>query len=125
MTIRAASRPIPRAAPQFGYALGWTMFLTTPFMIAIQLVSARIGAVTGRGLAANLGKAMPPFVLYSVIALLLIANTSSTSPPISRLWATQCGFLVGGPAAVYIALALGLAASSPKSSFRITPMRDT
>ena len=44
---------------QFGYALGWTMFLTTPFMIAIQLVSARIGAVTGQGLAANLGKAMP------------------------------------------------------------------
>jgi len=32
---------------QFGYALGWTMFLTTPFMIAIQMVSARIGAVTG------------------------------------------------------------------------------
>ncbi len=45
---------------QFGYALGWTMFLTTPFMIAIQMVSARIGAVTGQGLAANLGKAMPP-----------------------------------------------------------------
>jgi Mn2+/Fe2+ NRAMP family transporter len=35
------------------------MFLTTPFMIAIQMVTARIGAVTGRGLVANLGKAMP------------------------------------------------------------------
>ena len=48
---------------QFGYALGWTMFLTTPFMIAIQLVSARVGAVTGQGLAANLGKAMPAALL--------------------------------------------------------------
>src|SRR5262245_40909282 len=44
---------------QFGYALSWTMFLTSPFMIAIQTVTARIGAVTGRGLAANLGKEMP------------------------------------------------------------------
>ena len=32
----------------------WTMFLTTPFMVAIQIVSARMGSVTGRGLAANL-----------------------------------------------------------------------
>src|ERR1700751_4525931 len=58
---------------QFGYALGWTMFLTTPFMIAIQMVSARIGAVTGRGLAANLGKAMPAPALYVMGGLLLIA----------------------------------------------------
>jgi len=50
---------------QFGYALAWTMFLTAPFMIAIQMVTARIGAVTGRGLAANLGKALPGTVLYA------------------------------------------------------------
>ena len=56
---------------QFGYALGWTMFLTTPFMIAIQMVSARIGAVTGQGLAANIAKAMPRLVLHGVVGLLL------------------------------------------------------
>src|SRR6201987_2498790 len=60
---------------QFGYALSWTMFLTTPSMIGIQMVTARIGAVTGRGLAANLGKAMPATVLYVMVGLLLIANT--------------------------------------------------
>src|ERR1700676_3183369 len=64
-----------QAGAQFGYALGWTMFLTTPFMIAIQMVSARIGAVTGQGLAANLGKAMPPILLHALVGLLLIANT--------------------------------------------------
>ena len=42
-----------QAGAQFGYGLLWTVFLTTPFMIAIQLVSARIGRVTGKGLAAN------------------------------------------------------------------------
>src|ERR1700689_1521258 len=56
---------------QFGYGLGWTMFLTAPFMIAIQMVSARIGAVTGQGLAANVGKATPPIVLPGLVGLLL------------------------------------------------------
>src|SRR5271154_5519052 len=70
---------------QFGYALGWTMFLTTPFMIAIQLVSARIGAVTGQGLAANLGKAMPRLVLHSLVGLLLIANTLNIAADIAAM----------------------------------------
>ena len=43
---------------------------TTPFMIAIQMVTARIGAVTGRGLAANLSKAMPAAPLYGNIVQL-------------------------------------------------------
>ena len=42
-----------QAGAQFGYALLWTVFLTTPFMIAIQLVSAQIGRVTGKGIIAN------------------------------------------------------------------------
>jgi hypothetical protein len=46
-TIRPASRLIPQAGAQFGYGLLWTVFLTTPFMIAIQLISAQIGRVTG------------------------------------------------------------------------------
>src|SRR5450759_6011468 len=47
------------AGAQFGYGLLWTVFLTTPFMIAIQLVSAQIGRVTGRGLAANVMEIAP------------------------------------------------------------------
>jgi NRAMP (natural resistance-associated macrophage protein)-like metal ion transporter len=42
-----------RAGAQFGYGLLWTVFLTTPFVIAIQLVSAQIGRVTGKGIIAN------------------------------------------------------------------------
>ena len=77
---------------QFGYALGWTMFLTTPFMIAIQMVSARIGAVTGQGLAANLGKAgatvtrnsplLPDFAGSSRLYMrMLFALLGATFPP--------------------------------------------
>jgi NRAMP (natural resistance-associated macrophage protein)-like metal ion transporter len=88
---------------QFGYALGWTMFLTTPFMIAIQLVSARIGAVTGQGLAANLGKAMPRLVLHSLVGLLLIANTLNIAADIAAM-GDALRLVAGGPILVYIAL---------------------
>jgi NRAMP (natural resistance-associated macrophage protein)-like metal ion transporter len=92
-----------QAGAQFGYALGWTMFLTTPFMIAIQMVSARIGAVTGRGLAANLGKAMPATLLHALVGLLLIANTLNIAADIAAM-GDALRLVVGGPELVYIAL---------------------
>jgi NRAMP (natural resistance-associated macrophage protein)-like metal ion transporter len=88
---------------QFGYSLGWTMFLTTPFMIAIQLVSARIGAVTGQGLAANVGKAMPRLVLHGLVGLLLTANTLNIAADIAAMGAAL-RLVIGGPVLVYIAL---------------------
>jgi NRAMP (natural resistance-associated macrophage protein)-like metal ion transporter len=88
---------------QFGYALGWTMFLTTPFMIAIQMVSARIGAVTGQGLAANLSKAMPRLALHFFIGLLLIANTLNIAADIAAM-GDALRLVVGGPILVYIAV---------------------
>jgi NRAMP (natural resistance-associated macrophage protein)-like metal ion transporter len=88
---------------QFGYALGWTMFLTTPFMIAIQLVSARIGAVTGQGLAANLGKMLPSVLLHAMVGLLLIANTLNIAADIAAM-GDALRLVAGGPVLVYIAL---------------------
>jgi len=60
---------------QFGYGLLWTMVLTYPLMSAIQLVSAQIGRVTGKGLAANLGEVMPRWAVNLLVVLLLAANT--------------------------------------------------
>jgi NRAMP (natural resistance-associated macrophage protein)-like metal ion transporter len=88
---------------QFGYALGWTMFLTTPFMTAIQMVSARIGAVTGQGLAANLDKAMPRSMLFGVVGLLLIANTLNIAADVAAM-GDALRLVAGGPVLVYIAL---------------------
>jgi NRAMP (natural resistance-associated macrophage protein)-like metal ion transporter len=87
---------------QFGYALGWTMFLTTPFMIAIQMVSARIGAVTGQGLAANLGKTMPSNLLHALVGLLLIANTLNIAADIAAM-GDALRLVIGGPELLYIA----------------------
>ena len=92
-----------QAGAQFGFALGWTMFLTTPFMIAIQMVSARIGCVTGQGLAANLGKALPALLLHFIVGLLLIANTLNIAADIAAMGAAL-RLVIGGPTLVYVAL---------------------
>src|SRR5436190_4894784 len=64
-----------QAGAQFGYGLCWTMFLTLPFMAAIQIISAWIGWQTRRGLARNLARQVSAPVLYGLVALLVIANT--------------------------------------------------
>src|SRR5215510_14561470 len=64
-----------QAGAQFGYALTWTMFLTLPFMAAIQIISAAIGWRTGRGLAHNIAAQMPKAIVYLLVMLLVIANT--------------------------------------------------
>src|SRR5437773_7444776 len=64
-----------QAGAQFGFGLLWTMVLTYPLMSAIQLISARIGRVTGQGLASNLGEVLPRPMVTGLVALLFIANT--------------------------------------------------
>src|ERR1700684_3702553 len=63
-----------QAGAQFGLNMLWTMPLALPLMAAIQSMCARIGRVTGKGLAANIKQAFPPIVLQAVVLLLLIAN---------------------------------------------------
>jgi Mn2+/Fe2+ NRAMP family transporter len=91
---------------QLGYMLCWTIFLTTPFMVAIQIVSARVGAVTGRGLAANLRQALPPILLYGVMALFALANIFNIAADIAAM-GEAVRLLIGGPAKIY-ALTLGV-----------------
>src|SRR6201992_4433064 len=71
-----------QAGAQFGYGLLWTVFLTLPFMIAIQLVSALIGRVTGKGLAANVMEIAPRWLGLALVFLLGAANTTNTAADI-------------------------------------------
>ena len=99
---------------QFGYALCWTMFLTTPFMIAIQMVSARIGAVTGRGLAANLQQgAAARSCSTASSGCCSIANTLNIAADIAAM-GEALRLVIGGPR-WSTSLASGLAASPPRS----------
>src|SRR5450631_2042430 len=64
-----------QAGAQFGLNMLWTVLFTYPLMVGIQVVSARIGRVSGHGLATNIRRHYPAWLLYSVVGLLLIANT--------------------------------------------------
>jgi len=84
-----------QAGAQFGFGLLWTVFLTTPCMIAIQLVSAKIGRVTGRGLAANLAEVAPRSVVLGLVALLVIANTINIAADIAVM-GEALSLVIGG-----------------------------
>jgi len=90
----------------FGYGILWTAFFTFPLMVGIQTVSARIGRVTGQGLAANIRRHYPPWLLYGIVLLLLIANTINIAADIGAMGAAL-KLLIGGPAHWY-AIAFGL-----------------
>jgi NRAMP (natural resistance-associated macrophage protein)-like metal ion transporter len=84
-----------QAGAQFGYGLLWTVFLTIPFMIAIQLVSALIGRVTGKGLAANVMEVAPRWVVLTLVALLVAANTFNIAADIAAM-AEALSLVIGG-----------------------------
>jgi NRAMP (natural resistance-associated macrophage protein)-like metal ion transporter len=77
-----------QAGAQFGLNMLWTMPLAYPLMSAIQSLCARIGRVTGKGLAANIRLAFPPLVLQGVVFLLLVANTLNIAADVAAMGET-------------------------------------
>jgi Mn2+/Fe2+ NRAMP family transporter len=92
-----------QAGAQFGYDLGWTLVITWPLMCAIQEISARIGRVTGRGIAGNLKRHYPIGVVYGVVGLLVVANTINLGADLGAM-AAALKLVIGGPALLYVAL---------------------
>jgi NRAMP (natural resistance-associated macrophage protein)-like metal ion transporter len=84
-----------QAGAQFGYGLLWTVFLTTPFMIAIQLVSAQIGRVTGKGIIANVRDFAPRWLVISLVALLVMANTFNIAADLAAM-GESLSLVIGG-----------------------------
>ena len=74
-----------QAGALFGLDMLWTMPLCFPLMAAIQSMCARIGRVTGKGLAANIKTAFPPIVLHGVVLLLLVANTLNIAADVAAM----------------------------------------
>src|SRR5436190_13634227 len=89
-----------QAGAQFGYALTWTMFLTLPFMAAIQIISACIGWETRSGLARNIALQLPRAVVYALVALLVVANTINIAADLAAM-GDALRLVVGGPAVFY------------------------
>src|SRR3984957_458910 len=89
-----------QAGAQFGYSMLWTVLFTYPLMVGIQMVSARLGCITGRGLAANVKSVFPRPVLYGIVGLLLIANTINIAADIAAM-GEALRLLLGGWAHLY------------------------
>ena len=95
-----------QAGAQFGTGVLWTVFLTLPFMIGIQLVSARIGRQSGKGIAANLREHTPKFFLFAIVGLLLVANTINIAADIAAMG--EAAQLVLGGGEHFHAVAFGI-----------------
>jgi len=74
-----------QAGAQFGFNLLWTLLLTFPLMVAIQMVSALIGRVTGHGLAKNMGDVLPGWLVTGLMALLFLANTINVGADLAAM----------------------------------------
>jgi NRAMP (natural resistance-associated macrophage protein)-like metal ion transporter len=92
-----------QAGAQFGYGMLWSLLLTWPLMVGIQLVAARIGRVSGHGLATNIRRHYPKPLLYAIVALLMIANTINIAADISAM-ADAVRLIAGGNAQVYVVM---------------------
>jgi NRAMP (natural resistance-associated macrophage protein)-like metal ion transporter len=89
-----------QAGAQFGFGMLWTVVFTFPLMTAIQMVSARIGHITGHGLTANIKRAFPRWVTLSIVVLLVCANTLNVSADIAAM-GEAVQLLAGGSALIY------------------------
>jgi NRAMP (natural resistance-associated macrophage protein)-like metal ion transporter len=85
---------------QFGYGLAWTMFFGFPLLASIQAISAEIGSVTGFGIAQNLRRHYPRWLLRAVVLLLLVANIINLGADLGAMGAALA-LLIGGPVMVY------------------------
>lgn len=85
-----------QAGARFGFGMLWSVLLTTPLMVGIQLVSARIGLVTGHGIAHNIRQHYPRWVLLTVVSLLVAANIINIAADIGAM-GEALQLLVGGP----------------------------
>jgi len=74
-----------QAGAALGFATLWTAIVTLPLMIVVQHICAKIGMCSGRGLAGVLHKFYPRWLLYPVVACLVVANTINAGTDIAAI----------------------------------------
>ncbi len=88
---------------QFGFAMLWTMLFSFPLMAGIQEICARLGRITGMGVAANLAKCYPKSVVRGLVLLLCAANIFNLGADVAAM-AAAIQLLVGGRLLLYAIL---------------------
>ena len=85
---------------KFGFDMLWTMLISYPMMTAVQEISARIGRITGRGLAGNMRRFYSAWITLPLVALLVAANIFNLGADIIAM-GTALALVIGGPATLY------------------------
>ena len=108
-----------QAGAALGLATLWTAVFTFPMMWSIQFICAKIGMVTGSGLARVLRKHYSPLLLYPIVAGLFIANTINAGVDIGAI-AAAINLVVPVPASVLIVpIAIAILAVQILGSYRL------
>src|SRR3982074_315496 len=95
------------AGATFGYLPLWTALFSFPLMTAVQLMCARLGLVTGLGLAGVIRRRYPRWVLWGACALLIIANVINIAADLGGM-AEATRMVTGAPVALLVPLFGGL-----------------
>ncbi len=90
-----------QAGAQLGFGIPWVMLFSYPLMSAVQEISARIGRITGHGIAGNLCRHYPNWLLQSIIALLFIANTFNIGADLAAM-GNIAEILTGAPHTLFV-----------------------
>ena len=90
-----------QAGAQYAYSLGWTLIFTFPLMVAIQMIAARIGRVTGHGLARNVAKHYPAWLLVSIVLLVTLANVINLGADLGAM-GDSVALVAGGPRWIWV-----------------------
>jgi NRAMP (natural resistance-associated macrophage protein)-like metal ion transporter len=105
---------------QFGYGMTWLMLFSYPLMIVIQEICARIGRVTGVGIAANIRNHYPRPLLFGIVSLLCLANIFNLGADLGAMGAAG-QLLFGGSMLPYVvgfaALSLALQIYIPYTTY--------
>ncbi|WP_298215089.1 NRAMP family divalent metal transporter [Acidocella sp.] len=92
-----------QAGAQFAYGLSWAMLISYPLMVAVQMISARIGRTTGHGIAGVLRLHYPQWLLTIIVVLLLTANIINLGADLGAM-ADAMTLLLPAPHALYVLL---------------------
>ncbi|HEY8708602.1 MAG TPA: divalent metal cation transporter [Burkholderiaceae bacterium] len=95
-----------QAGAQFGYGIGWTVLFTYPLMVGIQLASARIGRITGKGLTENFATFCSAWIVYGLVGVLVLANVINLGADLNAM-GDSLAMIVHGPRTLY-AVAFGV-----------------
>lgn len=96
-----------QAGAQFGLNMLWTVVLTYPLMAAFQSICARIGRVTGEGLAANMARVLPRSLATLLVVLLFVANIVNIGADLAAMGAAARLTLGFGETGFAVAFAAG------------------